>query len=76
MIVKIGLIADRLEIVIHFGINPVRGGSPPNDRRSIGTIICRDGDWSIILFIDGLNISVFMWKIIKRGVIIREYIIK
>jgi len=34
-----GLELARISMVIHFGINPDRGGSPPRDRRSNGIII-------------------------------------
>jgi hypothetical protein len=38
------------EIAIHLGINPVSGGIPPNDRRSVGIIKCIIGIFVISLF--------------------------
>jgi hypothetical protein len=63
-------------MVIHFGINPVSGGSPPNDRSMKGIIICSKGDWRITLFMLELNEIDFMWKITNSGIIISEYIKK
>lgn len=38
---------DIDQIVIHFGINPVKGGIPLKDRSIIGILICISG---VIIF--------------------------
>lgn len=44
-----GFMCANMLIVIHFGINPVRGGKPLNDRRRIGMSMAYRGDWVINL---------------------------
>lgn len=61
------------EIMSHFGINPVRGGIPLNDRSIIGTISWIIGIELLIL----LNWLLVCWfvifRIINRGITIDEY---
>ena len=47
--VSVGLMFAIMLMVIHFGINPVRGGRPLNDRRRTGINILYMGDWEINL---------------------------
>lgn len=60
---------------IHLGINPVRGGSPPNDRISRAKIILE--------FIDFIRLFMFVlyeddreFRSVKIGIIRREYMVK
>lgn len=71
-----GLIFAKIEIDIHLGINPVRGGSPPIDISKIGKIHDMWGDSFII---EGA--CEFEWKEdlinkINNGVTTTTYIIK
>jgi hypothetical protein len=65
-------VSARINIVIHFGINPVNGGIPLKDNNNIGIINC------ISLFEDNvcemveIYIVIFELNNIKRGVIIDE----
>ena len=54
-------------MVIHFGINPVRGGSPPNDRRRIGSKILSWGEFSIIFLIFILWFMDFSGRVWRLG---------
>lgn len=44
-----GVCVHSVEIVIHFGINPVNGGIPLNDRSMSGTKSCIRGDIKLSL---------------------------
>ena len=64
-----------VEIVIHFGINPVNGGIPLRESNIIGIISCIVGDIRFNL----LNCLLLDWdsvfKMMNRGIIIEQYII-
>jgi hypothetical protein len=75
-IISSGFVFANAYIVINFGINPVRGGNPPNDRRRNGRRICMVVDCIISLFKFILIITDLMWNIINNGIIINEYMKK
>ena len=58
-------------MVIHFGINPDSGGSPPRDKSNNGTINCRIGALAISLFMSKLVAEENLLKMRKIGVISR-----
>lgn len=64
---------DIASIAIHLGINPVKGGSPPKDSKSIGIINWRLGDLDINLFKSILVFEENLFNKIKIGVINIEY---
>lgn len=65
-----------IEIVIHFGINPVSGGIPLSDRRIRGMVNWYMGELLINLFDKFLFTMFFMYIIINIGLMIAEYTIK
>lgn len=70
--VVVGAVCANVLIVIHFGINPVSGGSPLKDRRRIGIIIWYIGEYEESLIELLLFDVCFLWKMIKIGQIISE----
>lgn len=70
--IGVGLTVTRLVITIHFGINPIRGGIPPIDRK---LIIMRklvfDGSWT-----DRDSFDDVILFILIRGRMVREEVIE
>jgi len=63
------LLLAKISIVIHLGINPESGGSPPNDNSNKGINICMIGALDINLFISILVEDENKLKIKKIGAI-------
>jgi len=63
-------------IVIHLGINPVRGGIPLKDRSSRGISACNIGEVVMDLLICEIYAIFLKWSIKNNGIIISEYIKK
>lgn len=71
-----GVKEHRVEIVIHFGINPVNGGIPLNERSISGTNSCIRGDIKFSLLNWLLLISLKVLIIRNKGMVIEQYKIK
>jgi len=71
-----GKVDEIALIVIHLGINPVRGGIPASDSIRRGRDIWRYGDCIMTFLIFVLIDMDFNWKIMKIGAIIIEYMAK
>lgn len=63
---------QSVEIVIHFGMNPVNGGIPLNDRSMSGTKSCIRGDIKLSLLNWFLLISLKVLIIKNRGIVIAQ----
>jgi len=63
------LLFANISIVIHFGINPDKGGRPPKDRRRTGIMACNIGALDINLFISIFVDVEYLLKIKKIGAI-------
>lgn len=63
-------------MVIHLGINPVRGGRPPKDRIKNGRIILIRGEFFKIFEMFRLKDEDILFIIKKIGEISSEYMIK
>lgn len=66
---KIKFISVKFWIVIHFGKNPIKGGSPPSDNRGIVSI-----SFSIFLFVINLNIwfKLNILKVLNKTIIVKD----
>ena len=64
------MVSAMAVIDIHFGINPVRGGSPPMDIRISGTIQRISVVMETIDLVWGLDVAFSFPMMAKRGVII------
>ena len=64
------------EMVIHLGINPVRGGRPPKDKIKNGSIILIKGEFFKIFEMFRLKDEDILLIIKKIGEMRSEYIIK
>lgn len=76
MISNVGLAWINVEIVNHFGINPVRGGIPLRDSSITGIKSWIIGECLLISVNWLLFVELNDFIIINSGVIISEYIMK
>lgn len=76
MISSVGLAWINVEMVNHFGINPVRGGIPLRDRSITGINSWMIGECLLISVSWLLFVELNAFRIRNSGVMISEYMIK